>query len=286
MKKLLCLLLAGIMVLSITACGSKEEDTPRRERDTATEAPPTEAPPATDAPAVHSHDVDCGCEYDCHCHSTPDDCACDHGDSGHDHGHSGGRTGTGAGIAGTRLESFQHAVEDGDFYLTMEMAAMGMSIYMEMYTKNDNALVIMQVWGMDVVSLVVDDVTYLINNDAQIYMISDDEVAMNVAEELFEGADVDFVRNGTEEFDGRMLFFEEFINDEGTLMRFYFDGDIIAGIRSIEEMWGEEYTTDIYITAFGIGVSDDLFKIPAGYTLVDEDTFQEAMFGGMFDGMM
>jgi len=257
MKKLLCLLLIGIMAVSVTACFPSEplpwdyDDYIYEEDDI------FEEENVVDEEEEILED------------ELPEET---------------GYTGTNNGIAGTKLKAFQDYLEDGEFYISMLMNdSEGSDFYFEMYVKNDNTLtyIVMSMFGreIDLIIMVHDGVIYMILEEYEIYIITDYyNVGMEIIEETF-GADIDFVRSGTDNFNGVEFFYEEFLALDGEIMQFFFDGDIIVGIRMIMDFFGEEYITDMLVLDFGTSVPDGLIQIPDGYELVDEDTLFMAMMG-------
>ena len=74
-----------------------------------------------------------------------------------------------------------------------------------------------------------------------------------------------FVGEGSGEFNGKTLKYDEYVDTNGTRYFYFMDGGVLRGIRTILD----DITSDIEVLAFDKSVPDRVFSIPDDYEVTD-----------------
>lgn len=117
-------------------------------------------------------------------------------------------------------------------------------------------------------TVIKDGITYMIDHQNKIVITSGAEVsssASNMAGETISTDGISFTKKGNGSFGSENLQFDEYQTPAGGTMRFYFRGNVLAGIESIN---GEEklvYT----IEELSAGHRASMHEIPPSYQLLD-----------------
>ena len=95
-----------------------------------------------------------------------------------------------------------------------------------------------------------------------------------------------FAGRGMTEFDGRILQYEKYTFTYGDIRHFFFDGDVLVGMRIYSARFDD--TTDTIIYILDNNVPYDVFDIPAGYQEFDDDEHAhlidwEEIFGDLWN---
>ena len=67
--------------------------------------------------------------------------------------------------------------------------------------------------------------------------------------------------SGKSEFDGKLLPYEEYTNEDGFKTQYFLSGDSLAGVRSV----GSDFVSEMVILELDQNIPDEIFEIPAGY---------------------
>ena len=205
MKKLLALLLATLMALSLAACGGGEEPAPEGGEPTATQQQPTD-PPSGDEGGVQDEAV---------------------------------------GFAATRTGRFYSRFAGGQMSMTYEMEMEGEMATVTVSTSGDKTYTETTFGGQKSAVLFDGDTMYTIDHSSkmvvQMKAVTDPTtVASSIISE--DEIDLETMQNGTREVDGRTYDTEELTID-GAKAVYCFEGDELRFMLS--EMDGVEVTMEI-----------------------------------------
>jgi len=201
MKKLLALLLATLMALSLAACGGGEEPAPEGGEPTATQQQPTD-PPSGDEGGVQDEAV---------------------------------------GFAATRTGRFYSRFAGGQMSMTYEMEMEGEMATVTVSTSGDKTYTETTFGGQKSAVLFDGDTMYTIDHSSkmvvQMKAVTDPTtVASSIISE--DEIDLETMQNGTRKVDGR-TYDTEVLTVDGTSVTYCFDGDTLAYMIATDG--GEEY---------------------------------------------
>jgi len=108
--------------------------------------------------------------------------------------------------------------------------------------------------------------------DGKTYTMYDDYEVMTVAEGTEDNSfevtmksdQLTYIGEDSEEFAGKTYKYDEFTNSYGTVFRYYVDGGVLKGIRSIDPGGS---VTDMEILIFESSAPDSVFEIPTDYEI-------------------
>ncbi|MBP1743721.1 MAG: hypothetical protein H6Q58_699 [Firmicutes bacterium] len=121
--------------------------------------------------------------------------------------------------------------------------------------------------SMKVHEIVKDKTVYVLNDDAKTYykIVIDDTnssgTTASVEDQKIDTSGIVYVGKGKAELNGKMMDYEEYKTDQGTL-RYYFDGGKLYAIV----FKSAEMESVMEIIELSDNVTADMFEIPAGYT--------------------
>lgn len=229
MKKLFTLLLTGVMVLSLTACGGNEEpaSTESTTAGTTTATQTESAPPAQQG---QSSDL--------------------------------------SGFYGTKTGKFYSQFADGKMYMKYETEYEGQKMTM-ISAINGNKLYTENTVGGSSAGAAIMDGEYMYTIDHSSKMVIKMPLQMNslneIAGNILEESDVDMndYKKGTRTIDGKAYDTEEW-KIEGSTSIMCFDGNDLAYM--ISEADGKEFVIKVIETS--ANVDSSLFEIPSGYQVM------------------
>ena len=140
---------------------------------------------------------------------------------------------------------------------TITLAVKGDNIYMSA-TEDDYSFTVVY----------KDNTTYVISNEDKMYMTSEgkneeilsEDMAILSKEDLQEFETAEYEK-GKEEINGTEYEYEEYNNEEGIKERYYFEGNDLKYIKTIED--GEEAI--VKVLKLSSEVEDSIFEIPSDY---------------------
>jgi len=233
MKKFLALLLAAMMLLSLTACGSDK------------------TPPADDGGDVQQEQQNTPNPAEGEDAQNPDD-----GDADL------------SGYLGTKTGKFYSQFADGRMYMEYEMEMEGQTMTMISATNGVKTYSETLIGGMSMgVSLMDGTDMYTIDHASKLVIkMALPADAQTIAGTVLEESDVDMgdFKTGTREIDGKTYDTEEWIV-EGAASIMCFDGDTL--VYMIGAMEGMEVM--MKIVEISDKVDESLFNIPADYTVME-----------------
>lgn len=112
-------------------------------------------------------------------------------------------------------------------------------------------------------TLTIDGKSYTVNDSNKTY--SEAEAAMSLGSFNTDFSSVEYSGEGTGDFDGEQLYFEEYSRGEDSVKLFFKDGRIAGLSLSVPDM----EMGDVYIRINGLSenIPDHLVEMPIGYTL-------------------
>jgi hypothetical protein len=117
-----------------------------------------------------------------------------------------------------------------------------------------------------------DEVSRMLILGNRTYIIMDEDKLMNmidvvVTEDTGAIETGNLIKKGTGkgEFDGRELPYDEYLDNNGSKVRFFVENEELVGIRTIDD----GITTDMIIEVFDQNIPDNIFDIPKDYKLMD-----------------
>ena len=145
---------------------------------------------------------------------------------------------------------------------TVIIAVKGENMYMNVKETDSNISIVYK-----------DGSTYIISHDDEMYMVSegkDEEMDENMSilskEDLAEIENAEY-KTGKEEINGTEYYYEEYkIDGEADTERYYFDGDNLVYIKTIDEDGEEEILKVLELSS---EVDDSIFEIPSNYEKLD-----------------
>ncbi|MCL1881009.1 MAG: hypothetical protein FWF76_02395 [Oscillospiraceae bacterium] len=148
---------------------------------------------------------------------------------------------------------------------------------MILHVRGDDVFIDVAIAGMDMNILITDGLLYIIESEDMMVLVTEadeETLAMfdfNWTGFIFDAADGTVLNDsGETDFFGETLFFEEFIDDDGDVTRFYFDDGVL--VASYESLSGE-----VTVFTFFDSVPDDAFDVPEGYEIMDLEEYMNSL---------
>ena len=113
-----------------------------------------------------------------------------------------------------------------------------------------------------------DGKSYIVMDSFEAVMVGNEEPDEDMTRFLPEESTLTYIDEGSGEFMGKTYKYDEYLNDKGTKMYFYVDGDVFKGIHTVD---ADGSLTDMEILAFDQNVPDSVFEIPANYEMIEEE---------------
>jgi hypothetical protein len=165
----------------------------------------------------------------------------------------------------TRLYAASASIlESGVFTLSIESEVMGKQLIAR---SGEN----MRVEFDEMFTLIIDGKMYVHDeeNDVWYYLeLDEDELDMSFTD-MFDADALTLRDFGTADFNGDELFFEEFL-EEGVIVRYFFDGDQIAGTKLVGGDIDPELLNQAMIITLEAGVGPRLLDVPMGAVSYEE----------------
>jgi uncharacterized lipoprotein YehR (DUF1307 family) len=237
MKKFLFLVLTIFMVVSLTACGSKEinnvqnnnnENTERQE-DTTKENTKTKDVLVDEEEKENKNVLNDGV-----------------------------------------VEEYINVIKTKNYYIKYRMNLDGEQSEIAMAVQNDN-IAMESGTGEERTNIIIKDGnTYMVNhNEATVLVTKNGENEATIEEPILAYEDLPFASEGTGDFLGKSCKFKEY-DFNGDKVKYYYDDDKVVGMEAVDDS-GVYY---IEILELSENVPESMFEIPSDYTLMSlEETF-------------
>ena len=138
----------------------------------------------------------------------------------------------------------------------------------ETYLKNEMFSSIIESDGEIVRVVMRDEKVYVISNAERTVMVLPLDMGSLFEMARVETDDMIYVGSGSAEFQGRILLFDEYTDESGSIMQFYVDGNNLAGIRFLAGDYESE-KVDMVIVELSDNAPDEVFEIPDDYEVMD-----------------
>jgi len=187
---------------------------------------------------------------------------------------NGGSGDNGAANAATGIltEDIFRIIDAGEYHMKLNMTASGgdgdedfdvtFSFEMEydIYAKDGMSAMVMEFFGT----------MRTVCRDGKTYTIFDDFKSMSISDGIYDDAtetvvgsgQLIYIGEGSEEFSSKTLKYDEYSDINGTVYRYYVDGGVLKGIRTINS---DGSITDMEILLFENIAPDSIFEIPTDY---------------------
>ena len=169
---------------------------------------------------------------------------------------------------GPKTEPFLKIFASGNYHMKSSIAQGGIKADMEVFVKGGLTASLVSSQGETTRMVMKDNKTYMIMESAKMILVTAVQDASKTG--AVETSKMAFTGSGTANFAGKNLPYEEY--SEGSQKnQFFFDGNKLAGIRSIIN--GE--TVDTVISVLDQNVPESVFNIPSsGYQVQDMSAFK------------
>ena len=166
-------------------------------------------------------------------------------------------TACGAGVADVFVNTFK----GGSYHMKAKIIGGGTETPMESYVKTGMTAATMEAQGQTIRMIMRDNKTHMINDAEKTVMVMPTQPGLGNTPEVNVNS-MSYIGNGTADFHGKNLPYDEYIQDVGGTTQFFVDGNKLAGMRNING----GVVADVVILEFDQNVPDSVFEIPAGYT--------------------
>jgi hypothetical protein len=156
--------------------------------------------------------------------------------------------------------------DSGEYYLKATLYVDDIESLLELYVKDEMMVTYVEMEGASVRMIMRDGKTFVVNDDAKVVIAIDTNASgIEQSSSPVDTEDMQYVGSGSSEFHGRVLLFDQYVDNDGLITQFYMDGTNLAGIRSIID----GYTVDIVIIELSENVPDSVFEFPDDYVLTE-----------------
>ena len=163
-------------------------------------------------------------------------------------------------IKGGSVEAYFNIFKGGTYHMKAKMVGGGMETIMETYVKDGMSAMKMESGGQSSRMIFRDNKMYMINDDAKTVMSFPATGKTDTQGVKTDG--MNRVGSGTDNFNGKDLPYEDYADEEGAKVRYFMDGNKLAGIRNII---GEGAAIDVIVLELDKKVPCNAFEIPSGY---------------------
>ena len=165
------------------------------------------------------------------------------------------------------LQTFQ----GGKFHMLARRISEQGEMTMEVYIKGDMVSTSMGMDGETMRTVTKDNAIYTFNDDKKIYLKTefDSDFTVNLSAGDFDMSGMEYAGEGSGDFFGKTLKFDEYIDELGTHTFYFVDNGKLAGVRTVDP---DGTTEETQILVFENNFPDSVFDIPSDYT---ESSFEE-----------
>jgi len=163
-------------------------------------------------------------------------------------------------------ERFLNIFSSGTYHMKSKMLAEngGAATNMETYSKDGMMTTMMGPDGDSGRMVFRDRKRYIVDDKSKTYKVSPYD---KPPVESVETNGMTYTGRGTAEFAGKTMTYEEYTNAAGGKVRYFIDGNQLAGIRNM----GSGYKIDIAVLILDPDVPDSIFEIPDDYQQIEEN---------------